>query len=126
MTRRLTMFVALAVTASSALAGCATFRQSQADNTGQFLAAAGFRMQRTEAAPGRPLTDTPPYRLTRRVTTQGTEWIYVDPTACRCAYSGGPTEYAEYQRLTHRRELAQQEFWGAPNPWSSSAPGIRP
>lgn len=115
MTRRWrTTLVSLAGVASVALTGCATFRQSQADVTGQFLAAAGFRMQRPDAATGRSLADTPPYRLTSRVTTHGSEWMYVDPTACRCVYTGGTKEYAEYQRLMTRRELAQQEFWGVP------------
>jgi len=64
----------------------------------------------------------PPYRLTSRATGDGIEYAYADPRNCQCVYVGGPKEYAEYQRLTRERQLAQEQIWTYENPWTWGGP----
>ena len=86
------------VAATVIITGCATVRRSETSETEQLLAAAGFKMQRTDVADGQ-LEATPPYRLVSRTRDGTVEYVYADPDNCRCKYVGGPSEYAEYERL---------------------------
>ena len=109
----------LALAASVGLTGCAAIRRSQALDTEQFLAAAGFRMELADTAERRQqLAAMRPYRLTSRATGDGIEYTYADPRDCQCVYVGGPKEYAEYQRLTRERQLAEEQIWTYENPWT--------
>jgi len=113
----------LALAASVGLTGCAAIRRSQSLDTEQFLAAAGFRMELADTAERQQqLAAMPPYRLTSRATGDGIEYAYADPRNCQCVYVGGPKEYAEYQRLTRERQLAQEQIWTYENPWTWGGP----
>jgi len=68
------------------------------------------------------LAAMPLYRLTSRATGDGIEYAYADPRNCQCVYVGGPKEYAEYQRLTRERQLAQEQIWTYENPWTWGGP----
>ena len=118
-----TTLASLALAASVGLTGCAAIRRSQALDTEQFLAAAGFRMELADTAERQQqLAAMPPYRLTSRATGDGIEYAYADPRNCQCVYVGGPKEYAEYQRLTRERQLAQEQIWTYENPWTWGGP----
>jgi len=114
-----TTLASLALAATVGLTGCAAIRNSQALDREQFLAAAGFRMELADTAERRQqLAAMPPYRLTSRATSDGIEYAYADPRTCQCVYVGGPKQYAEYQRLTRERQLAQEEIWTYENRWT--------
>ncbi|PYP99803.1 MAG: hypothetical protein DMF83_29805 [Acidobacteria bacterium] len=113
----------LALAASVGLTGCAAIRRSQSLDTEQFLAAAGFRMELADTAERwQQLAAMPPHRLTSRARGDGIEYAYADPRDCHCVYVGGPKDYAEYQRLTRERQIAQEEIWTWQNPWSWGGP----
>src|SRR6267143_1821785 len=93
-----TTLASLALVATLGLTGCAAIRRWQA------------------------LAAMPPYRLTSRAASDGIEYAYADPRNCQCVYVGGPKEYAEYQRLTRERQIAQEEIWAWQNPWHWGGP----
>jgi uncharacterized protein YceK len=115
------MVVILAV--SAGLTGCAAIQRSQARDTEQLLAAAGFRMQLADTAQQQQqLAAMPAYRLVNHPKGDGVEYTYADPTNCKCAYVGGSKEYAEYQRLMTEQQIAQERLWAEENamnwrPW---------
>jgi hypothetical protein len=113
-----TTLVLLTVATTVGLTGCAAMRRSQALDTEQYLAAAGFKMQLADTAAQRQLATMLPYRLASRTTAGAVEYTYADPKTCKCVYVGGPTEYSEYQRLVRERQLAQEQFWAVQDPWS--------
>jgi len=118
-----TTLASLALAATVGLTGCAAIRHSQALDREQFLAAAGFRMELADTAERQQqLAAMPLYRLTSRATGDGIEYAYADPRNCQCVYVGGPKEYAEYQRLTRERQLAQEQIWAYENPWTWGGP----
>jgi len=115
MERRWTMTIAFfAVGATVLLTGCATIRRSQARDTEQLLAAAGFKAQFADAANTQQGDATPPYRLVRRDQDGAVQYTYADPDTCGCVYVGGPEEYSEYQRLATERQIARERLWAAP------------
>src|SRR3989454_12493091 len=86
-----TTLASLALAASVGLTGCAAIRRSQALDTEQFLAAAGFRMEFANTTEQRQqFAAMPPYRLTSRATGDGIEYAYADPRNCQGVYVGGP------------------------------------
>jgi hypothetical protein len=92
------MLASLAVAAIVILSGCATIRQSQARDTGQLLAAAGFTMHLADTAEKQQHLDAmPSYRLLSGTRGGAVENTYADPKNCTCVYVGGPQEYAQYQ-----------------------------
>src|SRR5882724_6610141 len=88
---RSTMTLAsLALAAIVGLTGCATIQRSQALDTEQFLAAAGFWMQLGDTPERREqLAAMPPYRVTSRAIGASIEYAYADPQNCECVYVGG-------------------------------------
>jgi len=121
----ITTLASLALAATLGVTGCAAIRRSQARDTEQFLAAAGFTMQLGGTAEQQQrLAAMPPYRLLSRPSGDSVEYTYADPKNCGCVYVGGPREYSEYQRLVTERQLAQEELWAgeswrwrAQRPW---------
>ncbi len=118
-----TPLASLALAATVGLTGCVAIRRSQAIDREQFLAAAGFRMELADTAERRQqLAAMRPYRLTSRARGDGIEYTYADPRDCQCVYVGGPKAYAEYQRLTRERQLAEEQIWTYENPWTWGGP----
>ncbi len=107
--------VLLILAASVGLTGCAAIQRSQARDTEQLLAAAGFKMQLADTAERQQqLPAVPAYRLLNRTKGDGVEYTYADPTNYKCVYVGGPKEYAAYQRLMTEQQIAQENAmnWG--------------
>jgi len=119
MERRWTMTLALfAVAATVLFTGCATIGRSQAPDTEQLLAAAGFKAQLANATDTQQGDATPPYRLVRRVKDGAVQYTYADPGNCGCVYVGGPKEYSEYQRLATERRIARERLWADKDPYA--------
>jgi hypothetical protein len=111
--RSLTTIALLTIAATAVLTGCATMQRSQAKETEELLAAAGFKTQSADAAEAKAGDATPPYRLVSRTKAGAVQYTYADPDHCRCVYVGGSKEYGEYQRLATERQIAREHVWEA-------------
>jgi hypothetical protein len=115
--RSATKSVIATIAATVALTGCATIQRSQARDTEELLAAAGFTMQLPDAADATPADATTPYRLVKHIKDGTVQYRYADPGNCRCVYVGGAKEYGEYEHLASDRGIAQERLWEAQNAW---------
>ena len=120
--RRMVLSVGLVVAVM--LTGCAAIQRSEARDTEQLLAAAGFVMRPADTAERQErLRALPPYRLESRTKDGKVVYTYADPDGCQCLYVGGPKEYSEYQRLRVERQIAADQAWAAqagPMDWDMS------
>jgi hypothetical protein len=92
--------VMLALIAALPLAGCAAIQRSEARDTEQLLAAAGFQAKPADIPEKLAnLRTMPPRKLVSQAKDGKFVYAYADPDYCQCLYVGGPTEYAAYQRL---------------------------
>jgi hypothetical protein len=106
-----------------ALAGCAAMEKSNATDTEQLLAAAGFNMK---------LADTPEKLSHLKTLTQRKVvaherngkmyYVYADADFCKCLYAGNEEEYQRYQNLSVKQDIAQMNAeapmaWGLWGPW---------
>jgi hypothetical protein len=114
----------LILAATVVLTGCATIRQSQARDTEQLLAAAGFTMQLADSADQPDRDAIRPYRLVSRSKDGAVEYTYADPKSCKCVYVGGSREYAEYQRLATERRIARERLRAAEDGWVGNSWGL--
>jgi hypothetical protein len=103
-------------------AGCAALQASDTAWTEQELAAAGFEARPADTPEKlAQLTALTPRTLTRRSLNGEVQYVYADPTMCKCLYVGGDLEY---QRLHwHEEAVTDQVFdngggatWGAGSP----------
>ena len=106
-----------------ALAGCAAVQKSEATDTEQLLAAAGFKM--------RP-ADTPEKLAHLQTLTQRklisherdgkVYFVYADADNCKCLYAGNQENYQRYQSLSVKKNIAEMNAaapmdWGMWGPW---------
>ena len=105
--------VALAVTIGAT--GCATVRQAHVRETEDLLTEAGFA--RRDAETTEQYGDREPLQLLSRTKDGAVEYLYADPTTCKCVYVGGGKEYAEYRRLLRQQQLVREWRWGDHDPW---------
>jgi hypothetical protein len=118
--------VMLALIVALPLAGCAAIQRSEAKDTEQLLAAAGFQAKPADTPEKLTNLRTMP---ARKLVSQAKDgkfvYSYADPDYCQCLYVGGPTEYSAYQRLAVQKEIAQEQreaamdwdMWGPWGPW---------
>jgi len=108
---------------SIVLAGCAAMKKSEATDTEQLLAAAGFKMK---------LADTPE-RLAHLKTLAQLKvvphdrngkmyYVYADAAYCQCLYAGNQEAYQRYENLAVKQNIAQMNEaasmdWGMWGPW---------
>jgi hypothetical protein len=105
------------------LASCQAIENEQARDTEQLLAAAGFHMK--EAT-------TPEQVANLKAMTQRevvihdqdgqTRYVYADAAGCKCVYVGNEKNYDEFERLSVKQEIAQENLdasmdWGMWGPW---------
>jgi hypothetical protein len=105
------------------LAGCQAIENEEAQSTEQLLAAAGFHMK--EAT-------TPEQVANLEAMTQRTvviheqdgqpRYVYADAQGCKCVYVGDERNYDEFQRLSVKQEIAEENLdasmdWGMWGPW---------
>jgi hypothetical protein len=114
---------ALAATLVWALAGCQAIENADAEDTEQVLAAAGFHMK--EATTPQQLANLQAMTQRKLVTHEQDgqpRYVYADAEGCKCVYVGSEKNYDEYQRLTLKEEIAEQNLdasmdWGAWGAW---------
>jgi hypothetical protein len=115
--------VALALIVALPLAGCAAIQRSEARDTEQLLAAAGFQAKPAETPEKLAnLKAMPPRQLVARSKDGNFVYTYADPDYCQCLYVGGPKEYSAYQRLAVKKEIAREQReaamdWDMWGPW---------
>ena len=108
---------------ASVLASCQAIEKEQAEDTEQLLAAAGFHMK---------VATTPEQTTNLQAMTQRkiviqeqdgqTRYVYADAQDCECVYVGNERNYDEYQKLSVKQEIAQDNMdasldWGMWGPW---------
>lgn len=107
------------------LASCQAIERSEAENTEQLLAAAGFHMK--EATTPEQLAQLD--KLTQRKVVVHQQdgqprYVYADAKDCKCVYVGNEKSYDDYQKLSTQQEIAEEnadaamdwDMWG-PYPW---------
>jgi hypothetical protein len=106
-----------------ALASCQALENEEAQDTEQMLAAAGFHMK----AASTPEQLANLEAMTQRkivIHEQDGEprYVYADAEDCKCVYVGSEKNYDEYQRLSLRQEIAEENLdasmdWGMWGAW---------
>ncbi len=105
------------------LASCQAIKNEEAQSTEQVLEAAGFHMK--EATTPQQLANLE--ALTQRkivIHDQNgqTRYVYADADGCKCVYVGSEKNYDEFQKLSIKQEIAQDNLdasmdWGMWGPW---------
>jgi hypothetical protein len=119
--RKQVMLLALII--ALPLAGCAAIQRSEARDTEQLLAAAGFQAKPADTPEKLAnLRAMPPRQLVSQAKEGKFVYSYADPDYCQCLYVGGPQEYSAYQRLAVKKEIAQEQLdasmdWDMWGPW---------
>jgi hypothetical protein len=119
--RKQVMLLALII--ALPLAGCAAIQRSEARDTEQLLAAAGFQAKPADTPEKLAnLRAMPPRQLVSQAKEGKFVYAYADPDYCQCLYVGGPQEYSAYQRLAVKQEIAQEQLdasmdWNMWGPW---------
>jgi hypothetical protein len=116
-------FIAVITVLGIVLAGCAAVQKSDATDTEQMLAAAGFNM--------RP-ADTPEKLAHLKTLTQRklisherdgkVYFVYADADNCKCLYAGNQENYQSYEKLSVKQNIAEMNEaapmdWGMWGPW---------
>jgi hypothetical protein len=112
--------VMLVLIAALPFAGCAAIQRSEAQDTEQLLAAAGFQAKPADTPEKLAnLRTMPPRKLVSQAKDGKFVYSYADPNSCQCLYVGGPTEYSAYQRLAVQKEIALDASmdWDTWGPW---------
>jgi hypothetical protein len=121
--RRATGAVAAGLGLALALAGCQAIENADAEDTERLLAAAGFHMK--EATTPEQLANLRAMTQ-RKIVLQEQDgqarYVYADAQDCHCVYVGGENNYDEYQRLSLKEEIAEDNLdasmdWGMWGPW---------
>jgi hypothetical protein len=123
-TRRARTRAAVAISLLAlALASCQAIENEDAEETEQLLAAAGFHMK---------VATTPDQLANLRAMTQRKiviqeqdgeqRYVYADAQDCKCVYVGNERNYDEYQRLSLKEEIAEENLdasmdWDMWGPW---------
>jgi hypothetical protein len=106
-----------------ALASCQAIENEDAEDTEQLLAAAGFHMKEAttpeQLANLRAMTQR---RIVLQEQAGQTRYVYADAQDCQCVYVGSESNYDEYQRLSLKEEIAEDNLdasmdWGMWGPW---------
>lgn len=105
------------------LVSCQAIERSNAESTEQYLAAAGFQMK--EATTPEQLANLE--QLTQRKVVAHEQdgqprYVYADAQDCKCVYVGSEKDYDEYQRLSVKQQIAEDNIdaslnWGMWGPW---------
>jgi hypothetical protein len=109
------VFLAAAVLA---LSGCAAIQRQQAADSKELLAQAGFTA-RIADEPGLPKR-----QLVAQNSGGATAYKFSDPEYCNCLWVGGPSEFAELQRLRQERVREHEQMLKAWSPWTSADPRV--
>ena len=99
---------------------------SEAEDTEQVLAAAGFQMKvATTPEQMANLEKLSQRKLVIQEQNGQTRYVYADAQDCKCVYVGSERNYDEYQRLSVKEQIAEDNAdaplnwngWGPWGPW---------
>ena len=103
----------LVMVAVFALAGCAVVQEvqkSEATDTEQLLAAAGFKMRPADTPAKMAHAQTLAQRkLITHQRNGKVYYVYADALNCQCLYVGNAAAYQRYQQLLVERQIAAQQ-----------------
>ena len=106
--------VMLALIVALPLAGCAAIQRSEAKDTEQLLAAAGFQAKPADTPEKLAnLRAMPPRTLVSLAKDGNVAYSYADPDYCQCMYAGGSEAYSTYQRLAAQKRIDQERLKAA-------------
>jgi hypothetical protein len=114
---------AFAAAFALALVGCQAIENEEAQSTEQLLSAAGFHMrQATTSEQVANLEAMTQRKIVMHQQNGETRYVYADAEDCRCVYVGDERNYDEFQRLSVRQEIAEDNAdaamdWGMWGPW---------
>jgi len=101
----------LALTMTVPLTGCLTLQRSDAIDTENLLAAAGFEAKPADTPPRlASLRAMPARKLVWQLKDDKFVYSYADPDFCACVYVGGAKEYSAYRRLDAEQEIAEERM----------------
>jgi hypothetical protein len=106
-----------------ALAGCAAIKKSEATNTEQLLAAAGFKMKMADTPEKLAhLTTLTQMKVVAHDRDGKPYWVYADAAYCKCLYVGDQEAYQRYENLLVKQNIAEMNEdaamnWGLWGPW---------
>lgn len=108
------LVLCLALAGTASLGGCAAIQRSEARQTEDLLAAAGFHQFPADNSQRIDALKTMKPRTISMVTKNGkTYWVYPDPTNCNCLYAGTESNYQEYKRLALEKQIADENLAAA-------------
>ena len=119
-------FAILCAVLAAVLAGCQMVETSEAEDTEQVLAAAGFQMKvATTPEQMANLEKLSQRKLVIQEQNGQTRYVYADAQDCKCVYVGSERNYDEYQRLSVKEQIAEAnadaalnwDGWGPWGPW---------
>jgi hypothetical protein len=118
-TTRRAAFAAFAL----ALIGCQAIENEEAQDTEQLLSAAGFHIrQATTPEQVANLEAMTQRKIVIHEQNGEPRYVYADAEGCRCVYVGDEKNYDEFQRLSVRQQIAEDNVdaamdWGMWGPW---------
>jgi hypothetical protein len=121
--RRATRAVVVLSGLCLALAGCQAIETEEAEDTEQLLAAAGFHMKQANTPEQLAnLQGMTQRKIVLQEQDGQARYVYADAEDCKCVYVGNERNYDEYQRLSLREEIAQDNLdasmdWDMWGPW---------
>ena len=109
-------------TGALVLPGCQAIQNEDAQSTEQLLAAAGFHEAGTAPQQLANLSAMTQRKIVIQDQNGATRYVYADAEGCKCVYVGSENNYDEYQKLSVKQELAQDNLdasmdWGMWGPW---------
>ena len=113
---------------AAGLPGCQMVETSEAEDTEQMLAAAGFQMKEvTTPEQMANLEKLTQRKLVIQEQDGQPRYVYADAQDCKCVYVGTERNYDEYQRLSVKEQIAEDNAdaalnWGGWGPWDPWQP----
>jgi len=102
--------VVVLVLLSGQVVGCAATRKDEARSAENLLIASGFKARPADTAEKlAQLEALPPLKMQERSRNGQLRYSYADPYSCKCLYVGGPSQYAEYQSLAVKQQIASEK-----------------
>ena len=94
--------------------GCAATRKDEARSADDLLVAAGFKARPADTPEKlAQLEGLPALELQVHSKNGKLGYSYADPYSCKCLYVGGPSQYAEYQRLAVKQQISTDKLEAA-------------
>jgi hypothetical protein len=102
-------YALIAVMAALTLAGCAGLQAQEAGSAARALTDAGFEVRPADTPEKLAhLQSLPAHKVLAREQDGQRQYVYADPTTCRCLYVGGEDQY---RQLRAQQQAAVDRFF---------------